>query len=123
MNWSSRTQASKTRSRGALKTRTRRRVLSSRTAATTFLLGWLWLRRSAREERIESVERFLPEAAVELDPVGGGAQPLAAQRAAAPLGLGTALDQASLGQHLQMPRHRRQRHLERLGQLAHRGIA
>src|SRR5690348_9979426 len=110
-------QASNTRSRGALKTRTMRRVLSSRAADTALLPGGLrrgWfrgvrfrsirrclrLRGGPRQEGVESVERFLPEAAVELDPVGGCAQALAAQRATAPLRLRAALDQAGLRQHL-----------------------
>ena len=77
----------------------------------------------ALEIGFELVELLLPEAAIFLDPVGGGAQALAAQFAAPPLRLGVTLDQAGIGQHFQMPRHRRQRHVERLGDLAHRGRA
>src|SRR5690242_16180148 len=121
MKLSCTTQASNTRSRGALKTRTMRRVLSSRAADTALLPGWFrfrgvrrrrarW-RGRARQERIEAIELRLPEAAVELDPVGGGAQALAAQRTPTPLRLCAALDQAGLRQHLEMTRHRRQRHV------------
>src|SRR6185437_4186743 len=100
MKLSSTTQASNTRSRGALKTRTMRRVLSSRAADTALLPGWfrdvrfcgIRLRGVRRrggpgKERIEAIELLLPEMAVELDPVGGGPQSLTAQRAATPLRL------------------------------------
>src|SRR6188472_1439000 len=93
MNWVSSAQASNTRSRGASKTRTRRRVLSSSTADTAFLLRWFrsgWFRNCTSEEGVELVELLLPEAAIELDPVGGFAHALATQGAAAPLRLGAA---------------------------------
>src|SRR5262249_1092358 len=116
-NCSGSVQAANTRSGVASNVRVMRRMRPLADSAMTFpLLCGLRLRRSsALQERIQSVERLLPEAAVELDPVGGGAKSLAAQLAAPPLRFGVAFDQAGIGQHAQMPRHCRQRHIERLG--------
>src|SRR5262245_4630736 len=93
-------QAANTRAGSASKVWTRLSVRSSReTLAGMALLPGR--RRGAPEIGLELVELLLPEAAVFLDPVGGGAQPFTAQFAAPPLRLGVPLDQAGGGQHLE----------------------
>src|SRR5471030_3564217 len=87
-------QASNMRSGVASKIRVIFSVWSSRTADIAF--SFRRRRRGsgsgcgALQEGVEPVELRLPEFAVELHPVGRGAQPLAAQLATAPLRLGVA---------------------------------
>src|SRR5260370_21077497 len=103
------------RSGDASKRRVRRSVRSSTAAAMVFSLGWIgfgWFRCGPLQEGVELVELLLPEAAIELDPIRRRPKTLAAQLAAPPLGLGVSLDQAGVGQYLEMPRHRRHRHVE-----------
>src|SRR6185437_15531456 len=73
--------------------------------------------------RGQSLETAFPEAAIEGEPLRGLADRRGIEAAAAMLAVAAALDEPGALEHTQMPRDRRQRDGEGLGQLPHRRLA
>src|SRR5580704_11488196 len=72
---------------------------------------------------VEAVETLVVEAAIMFEPVIDLFQRARLNAARPPLRFAAARDQAGALKHLEMLRHRRQRHSEGLGQLEHRSVA
>src|SRR6185312_2347240 len=70
----------------------------------------------------EAVEALGPEALVEAQPIRGFGETVGAQPAAAERAVALAIDEPRPLEHLEMPRNRRQRDAEGLGELAHRRL-
>jgi len=75
------------------------------------------------QKRGQIVQPFSPEASVMVDPVRGDPQRRGPQPAHAPLRVDASFDQASALEHPQVARHRRQRDVERLGEIADCSLA
>ena len=71
---------------------------------------------------VESIETFFPEFAVVLHPAGHFSQRAGVEPAGTPLRVAAARDEPGPLQHLEVLRHRGEAHVERLGQLRHRGL-
>src|SRR5262245_36581070 len=93
--------------------------------AFIFLLlsGFLVLALQLLEVAAQLVQALLPEAPVELDPVGDALERAGLQAAGAPLRFAAALDQARALEHLEVLGHRRQAHVEGLRDVEHRRFA
>src|SRR5262245_32333315 len=114
------TGASKTRS-----TTTGSSFVARLLFAFIFLLlsGFLVLALQLLEVPAQLVQALLPEAPVELDPVGDALTRARLQAASAPLRLAAALDQPRALEHLEVLGHRGQADVEGLRDLEHRGFA
>src|SRR5258705_238185 len=71
---------------------------------------------------VKAIEAVFPEPAVVIEPVGDFFQACGLDAAGAPLRIAAAGDEPRVLENFQMLRDRRQAHLERLGQLRHRGV-
>ncbi len=89
------------------------------------LAGGLWLGFGLQRGEIsfETVEAFVPEAAVGSEPAVDLLQPVGFEAAGAPLGFAAALDKARTFQHFQVPGDGRERNIERLCKFTDGGFA
>src|SRR5438034_2015438 len=115
-----------TSSRGALNTRVVVKVRSAG-AATELLLSLtailpLVLSLQLLQIALQAIEALLPETPVALHPVVDVLERTRVEPAGPPLGLATARDQPGVLEDLKVFRDGRKGHVERLGDLGHRGL-
>src|SRR5208283_2212423 len=96
--------------------------VSARASYRRLRCSWFAVLSFSLEVGIEAIETAAPEAAVEIQPLRGARQRFASQAAATVLAVPLVQDQRGPLQHLEVPRDRGQRDLERFGEFADRQI-